>query len=350
MKVFKNSKIMLNTCKSIVIFTSYLKQFVKIVLISFTILCFSGQNNLFGQVGAMNFYKVSKSGKDKLNITNRERALLRIAYYEKSNNDFYEKFWEKQKFTSPRDMYLKIVESSLHEDGLVIVFDVSPKVVKADTGFTIHRRIAKMLSQHLNSKLANDSTNTWIQWMIGVNKNYGPQPKKDSLKSNLFKAAFFYIEPKGGDIALMDEAKGKARGKKRITTREYALIFLKPMLEDILPQYKAFLQFNAVQLYENADLIMEPNKFDTDVISIVYKIDEKTRINDPGFAQLRDLTNRLIPFIENKIKPIKNDWLKIRIEVEPIESPRDRTVLGETKLELPTDSLMIQATPEIKTN
>ena len=71
----------------------------------------------------------------------------------------------------------------------------------------------------------------------------------------------------------------------------------------------------------------------------LYKIDNKTRINDPGFNQLKSLTERLIPFIERKIRPIKTEWLKVRIEVEPIESPRDRTVLGETRLELPSDSL-----------
>jgi len=290
-------------------------------------------------VGAMNFYKVSKSGKDRLNINNRENALLSIAYLEKKNNDFYEKFWEEQKFTSPRDMYLKITESTLHEDGLVIVFDVSPKVVKADTGFTVHRRIAYMLADHLNAKLSENAANTWIQWMIGVNKNYGSIPKRDSLKSNIFKAAFYYIEPKGGDIVTMDQAKGKARGRKRITTREYAMIYLKPMMDDILPLYKEFLQLNAVQLYENANLVMEPSKYDPDVISIVYKIDNVTRINDPGFNQLKSLTAKLIPFIERKIIPIKTEWLKVRIEVEPIESPRDRTVLGETRLELPGDSL-----------
>jgi len=84
---------------------------------------------------------------------------------------------------------------------------------------------------------------------------------------------------------------------------------------------------------------MEPSKYDPDVISIVYKIDNVTRINDPGFNQLKSLTAKLIPFIERKIIPIKTEWLKVRIEVEPIESPRDRTVLGETRLELPGDSL-----------
>ena len=339
MTVLNQLKINLNTCKSIVIFKGYLRQFVKFVLICLALSRFSNKNLVLAQAGAMNFYKVSKSGKDRLNINNRENALLSIAYLEKKNNDFYEKFWEEQKFTSPRDMYVKIMESSLHEDGLVIVFDVSPKVVKADTGFTVHRRIAYMLADHLNAQLTENAANTWIQWMIGVNKNYGPTPKRDSLKSNIFKSAFFYIEPKGGDIATLEEAKGKSKGRKRITTREYAMIYLKPMIDDILPFYKSFLQFNAVQLFENADLVMEPSKYDSDVISIVYKIDNKTRINDPGFNQLKSLTERLIPFIERKIRPIKTEWLKVRIEVEPIESPRDRTVLGETRLELPSDSL-----------
>ena len=350
MMVLNKPKITLNTCKSIEIFQDYLRQFVKFILICLTLTCFSKTNSVFGQVGAMNFYKVSKSGKDRLNINNRENALLSIAYLEKKNNDFYEKFWEEQKFTSPRDMYLKITESTLHEDGLVIVFDVSPKVVKADTGFTIHRRIAYMLADHLNAKLTENAANTWIQWMIGVNKNYGPTSKRDSLKSNLFKAAFYYIEPKGGDIATMDQAKGKARGRKRITTREYAMIYLKPIMDDILPLYKQFLQLNAVQLYENADLVMEPSKYDPDVISIVYKIDNTTRINDPGYSQLKSLTKTLIPFIERKITPIKTEWLKVRIEVEPIESPRDRTVLGETRLVLPSDSLVQTTMPIDQSN
>jgi hypothetical protein len=115
------------------------------------------------------------------------------------------------------------------------------------------------------------------------------------------------------------------------------------MMDDILPHFKAFLQLNALQLYENAELKMEPNRYDPNVISIVYRIDNLARVNDPGYAQLRHLTNRLIPFVEVKIKPIKTEWLKIRFEVEPIESPRDRTVLGETKIELLSDSLSVQA-------
>lgn len=350
MMISNTFKTSLNTCKSIVIFQPYSNEFVKSVLIYLILSLLGHSGSVFGQVGAMNFYKVSKSGKDKLNINNRETALLSIAYLEKKNNTFYEKFWEEQKFTTPRDMYLKIVESTLHEDGLVIVFDVSPKVVKADTGFTIHRRIAYMLADHLNSKLTQNSANTWIQWMIGVNKNYGPQQKKDSLKSNLFKAAFYYIEPKGGDIVTMDQAKGKARGRKRITTREYAMIYLQPLMEDILPLYKEFLQFNALQLHENADLVMEPSKYDTDVISVVYKIDNIARINDPNYNQLKSLTAKLIPFIERKMQPIQTEWLKVRIEVEPIESPRDRTVLGETRLELPNDSLAQVSSPIIESN
>ena len=104
MTVLNQLKINLNTCKSIVIFKGYLRQFVKFVLICLALSCFSNKNLVLAQAGAMNFYKVSKSGKDRLNINNRENALLSIAYLEKKNNDFYEKFICIFKLFSDKDL------------------------------------------------------------------------------------------------------------------------------------------------------------------------------------------------------------------------------------------------------
>lgn len=324
-------------------------EFVKIFILSafFFISSFSLAH---AQVGAMNFYKISKSGNDKLNINNREYALLSIAYLEEKNNRLYEEFWNDEGFKSPRDMFVKLSESSLHEDGIVIIFDISPKVARRDTGFVKHKRFAHLLSRELNKKMTKvDSAFKWVKWMVGINENYRVQKRSvDSLNALLYKFAFRYVDPPGGDIALLDEPSGKAKGRRRISVREYAMIYLKPMLDDIKPKFIEFLEFNALQEFENAELKMEPSRYDSDVISIVFRIDNKTRVLDFGYNQLKQLTNELLPFVEKKIRPMKTDWLKIRFEVEPIESTRDRMILGETKLELPTDSTLI--TPETKQN
>lgn len=336
------SKVTGRNCKSLQMFRLKQLSFVKISVF-LLILVFVKMETVSAQAGAMSFYKASSSGNDKLNINNREYALLSIAYYEKKMNHLYESFWRDYSFKTPRDMFVRIMESTLHEDGLVLVFDVAPKVAEQDTGFVKHQRFSDMLAGYLTDKMIKtDSAHKWIRWMTGINENYGPAKKKDTLSSGIYKSAFRYIDPPGGDISTLDKPKGKARGRRRISVREYAMLYLTPMLDDIRPEFEAFLQLNALRMFENAELKMEPNKFDPDVISIVFRIDNLGRINDPGYAQLRHLTQTLLPFVERKIKPIKNEWLKIRFEVEPIESPRDRTVLGETVIEqpqlAPTDS------------
>ena len=56
-----------------------------------------------------------------------------IKYLEKKNNNWYERFWIEERFTSPGDIYVQLLPSTAHAEGIVVVFDLSEEVIKKDS-------------------------------------------------------------------------------------------------------------------------------------------------------------------------------------------------------------------------
>jgi hypothetical protein len=269
--------------------------------------------NVHAQISAMDFYAVTRAGDDKVSITQTEYALLSIAYQEKKMNNWYEKFWVEEGFLSPEDMYVRIQRSSIHDESLMIVFDVTEPVIKADSTYEIHLRIADMLQGHLQSQIKLDSTD-WVQWITAVNENYIPvNPVKSRLVQ---KQQVKIIRPENGDLNRLNPQVGKGRQEMRIPARDLAALYLEGSIEDLHLVYKGYLSISGLQLFQNAEILIEKNKADNDLLSFVFVMDTETARNDPGLKAHRNMAKQFREFIMRKVEPVQTKWLRIRFEAD----------------------------------
>lgn len=269
--------------------------------------------SIYAQISALDFYAVTRAGGDKVSITKTEYALLSIAYQEKKMNNWYEKFWVEEGFTSPEDMFVHIQRSSIHEEALMIVFDITEPVAKLDSLFDVHLRIADMLQGHLQSQIKLDST-YWIQWITAVNENYAPE--KLVNRRLVQKQQVKIIKPENGDLSLLKPTLGIGRQEMRIPARDIAALYLEGAIDDLHLVYKDFLQISGFELYQNAEIILEKNKADYDLLSFVFVMDSPTARSDPGLNAHRSIAKQFREFINRKAEPIQTKWLKIRFEAD----------------------------------
>lgn len=269
--------------------------------------------SIYAQISALDFYAVTRAGDDKVSITKTEYALLSIAYQEKKMNNWYEKFWVEEGFTSPEDMFVRIQRSSIHDEALMIVFDVTEPVVKSDSLFDVHLRIADMLQGHLQSQIKLDSTQ-WVQWITAVNENY--TPGKSVNRRLVQKQQMKIIKPENGDLSLLSPSIGIGRQEMRIPARDLAALYLEGAIEDLHLVYKDFLLISGFELYQNAEIILEKNKADNDLLSFVFVMDSQTARSDPGLKAHRSMAKQFREFINRKAEPMQTKWLRIRFEAD----------------------------------
>ncbi|TNE74218.1 hypothetical protein EP331_02330 [bacterium] len=279
--------------------------------------------NLCAQVGAMDFYNVTRSGSDKVSITKMEYAWLSILYQEKKMNNWYEKFWVNEGFTSPEDMYVHLEISNLNQEAFVLVFDVSKGVQQADSTFEIHTRIVDMLQGDLQKRIQLDST-AWVQWMAAVNENYNSGEKKSEFLKNM---SFRYIVPENGDLSKLKPSKGIGRQQMRVAAKDLAYLYLNPAIDDLHLVYKDFLKISGFELYQDAEIILERNKGDDDLLSFVFVMSREVARSDRNLQAHRSMAKQFKSFITRKSEPVKTDWLRFRIEADTTGNIRDRVWL-----------------------
>lgn len=280
------------------------------------------------QVSGFDFYRISATGGDRINIGQIEFARLTLAYQEKKMNNWYEKFWKKEGFKSPDFCYVRVTETPLHPDALLLVFEVADTLAQIDTAYAIHHRIAQMLIDDLKPKIDMDSTQ-WIQWMAAISPNYMFKNGRKSNKQLMNSSELEYLIPDSGKVELLAPPTMKGTKMMRITTIEYAIEFLKPSIEDLHLLYKQFLDFNGLILHLNAEIKIEKNRFNEDAVNFVFKLDSLAESNDPNLTQHKALAKQMHAFITRKAEPIQTKWLRFRFEAQLLDKKVGNTLLFE---------------------
>ena len=312
------------------VFQMIVKQIIKsITYTTFLILVFSPLGTIvYGQASAFDFYIISSSGSDKINITKREYALLTLQYYEKKMNNWYEKFWVKENFISPDDIYVRLTSSPQQGDSFVLIFELTKPVLEIDSTLEVHKRISAMLTEDLQKKIRLDSTN-WIQWMTAYTTDFNPSRDYKDVRSLVRSSKLNYIIPEQENLDELPTLSDEGRETLRIDSRTYAFTFLEPIIEDLHILYKQYLNFNGLELYSNAQIVMEKNKFNDDMITFLFKMDEKTLNSDPRLDVHRDMAKQLLSFVKRKVNPIQTRWLRFRFEADKTGKLADRVLLIE---------------------
>lgn len=292
-----------------------------------SILLFLAQAS-FAQVSGFDFYRLSTTGGDKISISQIEYAQLTLAYQEKKMNNWYEKFWLKDGFNSPEYCYVRVIEAPSHTDALFLVFEVADTLARIDTAFAIHKRIAQMLIDDLKPKI-NMENPDWIQWMAAISPGYNSKKERKSNKQLMYSTSLEYLIPDSGKVELLPPPTRNGTTMMRISTLDYAMQFIRPSLEDLHLLYKQFLNINGLKLFLNAEIAIEKNRFNDDMISFVFKLDSLAESNDPKFVQHRALAKQMHDFIVRKAAPIQTKWLRFDFEVQLLDKRQGNIVLHE---------------------
>ena len=261
--------------------------------------------------------KYTSSGKEKVTLTEQEWLMAGIKYLEKKNNNWYERFWIEEGFTSPGDIYVQLLPSTAHAEGIVVVFDLSEEVIKKDSTLEIHERIAEMLFDQYRGYVEEE----WPVWMAGYRVGYTGDPLRANMRAyNLFI-------PK--DNNLDELPAGKGIGNERITmpVNEYVLKRMHLAVEDLRTVYKDFLDLSGLEIGYDARLSMGIDSKRDNVINVEFWLNEQTQKADPNLKVHRDMADRFVKFLERKSKPYKPDWLFIKAIADTTNGRRLPVVL-----------------------
>lgn len=261
--------------------------------------------------------KYTTSGKERVTLTQQEWVMAGIKYLEKKNNNWYERFWQDEGFSSPEEIYVQLLPSTAHSEGIVVIFDLSEEVLKADSSLKVHKRIARMLFDQYRGYLDEE----WPVWMSGYRVGYTGDPLKANMRG------YQLIIPEDNDFDQLPPEDGIGNERLTMPVNEYVLKRMHLAVEDLRIVYKDFLDLSGLEIGYDARLSMGIDEKRDNVINVEFWLNEQTQKADPNLKVHRDMADRFVKFLERKSKPYKPDWLFIKAIADTTNGRRLPVVL-----------------------